>query len=164
MGIELDLLNAIQTIHTPALDNIMCGITRLGNGGVFWLSLGLLLLLKPSKVRAGLILFIAIGLEVLLCNGLLKHLFCRVRPCDVNTAIQLLIARPKDYSFPSGHTACSFAAGFLLFRKLPKKYGIPVLLLAVLISFVIVFPVIYRNTLQGMKAADEQLLEMADVF
>ena len=37
MGIELDLLNAIQTIHTPALDNIMCGITRLGNGGVFWL-------------------------------------------------------------------------------------------------------------------------------
>lgn len=39
MGIELDLLNAIQTIHTPALDNIMCGITRLGNGGVFWLSL-----------------------------------------------------------------------------------------------------------------------------
>ena len=36
--------------------------------------------------------------------------------------------------------------------------------LAVLISFVIVFPVIYRNTLQGMKAADEQLLEMADVF
>ena len=96
MGIELDLLNAIQTIHTPALDNIMCGITRLGNGGVFWLSLGLLLLLKPSKVRAGLILFIAIGLEVLLCNGLLKHLFCRVRPCDVNTAIQLLIARPND--------------------------------------------------------------------
>ena len=30
--------------------------------------------------------------------------------------------------------------------------------LAVLISFVIVFPVIYRNTLQDMKAADEQLL------
>lgn len=36
--------------------------------------------------------------------------------------------------------------------------------LAVLISFVIVFPVIYRNTLQGMKEADAQLLEMADVF
>ena len=36
--------------------------------------------------------------------------------------------------------------------------------LAVLISFVIVFPVIYRNTLQGMKEADVQLLEMADVF
>ena len=46
-----------------------------------------------------------------------------------------LIPKPTDFSFPSGHTACSFAAGFLLFRKLPKKYGIPVLLLAVLISF-----------------------------
>lgn len=36
--------------------------------------------------------------------------------------------------------------------------------LAVLISFVIVFPVIYRNTLQGMRAVDPQLLEMAAVF
>lgn len=36
--------------------------------------------------------------------------------------------------------------------------------LAVLISFVIVFPVIYRNALQGMKAAELQLLEMAEVF
>lgn len=36
--------------------------------------------------------------------------------------------------------------------------------LAVLISFVIVFPVIYRNTLQGMKVADAQLLELAEVF
>lgn len=36
--------------------------------------------------------------------------------------------------------------------------------LAVLISFVLVFPVIYRNALQGMKAADAQLLEMAEVF
>lgn len=135
MGIELDLLNAIQTIHTPALDNIMCGITRLGNGGVFWLSLGLLLLLKPSKVRAGLILFIAIGLEVLLCNGLLKHLFCRVRPCDVNTAIQLLIARPKDYSFPSGHTAVSFAAVAAFYFSGEKLLWKLALIPAALIAF-----------------------------
>lgn len=36
--------------------------------------------------------------------------------------------------------------------------------LSVLISFLIVLPVIYRNTLQGMDAADAQLLEMARVF
>lgn len=36
--------------------------------------------------------------------------------------------------------------------------------LAVLICFLVVFPVIYRNTLQGMRAADVQLLEMAQVF
>lgn len=36
--------------------------------------------------------------------------------------------------------------------------------LSVLISFLVVFPIIYRNTLQGMAAADEQMLEMAKVF
>lgn len=36
--------------------------------------------------------------------------------------------------------------------------------LSVLISFVVVVPVIYRNTLQGMASADEKLLELAQVF
>lgn len=36
--------------------------------------------------------------------------------------------------------------------------------LSVLISFIVVFPVIYRNTLQGMRAASPALLEMAEVF
>lgn len=36
--------------------------------------------------------------------------------------------------------------------------------LAVFISFLIVFPVIYANLLEGLQRTDEQLLEMADVF
>lgn len=36
--------------------------------------------------------------------------------------------------------------------------------LSILISLIVVFPVIYRNTLQGMQAADKKMLEMADVF
>lgn len=36
--------------------------------------------------------------------------------------------------------------------------------LAVLISFLIVFPVIYSNFLQGMKSADKALLEMAELY
>lgn len=36
--------------------------------------------------------------------------------------------------------------------------------LSILISFVVVVPVIYRNTLQGMVSADEKMLELAQVF
>ena len=36
--------------------------------------------------------------------------------------------------------------------------------LSILISMIVVFPVIYRNTVQGMQAADEEMLEMAQVF
>lgn len=36
--------------------------------------------------------------------------------------------------------------------------------LSVLISFVVVVPVIYRNTLQGMNGADRKMLELVQVF
>lgn len=36
--------------------------------------------------------------------------------------------------------------------------------LSVFISFLVVFPIIYVNTLEGIKSADEKLLEMAWVF
>ena len=45
-----------------------------------------------------------------------------------------LIGVQGDFSFPSGHTGSSFAAAVVLFYRMPKKYGIPALVLAVLIS------------------------------
>lgn len=41
----------------------------------------------------------------------------------------------SDFSFPSGHTASSFAAAFLFYREMPKRQGVPALLLAALIGF-----------------------------
>lgn len=77
----------------------------------------------------------ALVLDMILCNGVLKHVFARVRPCEVNTTIQLLVPRPSDYSFPSGHTAASFAAVAALFFAGQKKLWKPALVLAVLIAF-----------------------------
>ena len=76
----------------------------------------------------------ALALDVLLCNVMLKPLVGRMRPFTVNTGMELLINAPKDFSFPSGHTAASFAAAFaLLFVK--NKLWIPSMILASLIAF-----------------------------
>ena len=74
------------------------------------------------------------ALEVVCCNLVLKPLVARVRPCDINTAVQLLIARPDDFSFPSGHTGASFAAVSALCAS-GNRLWIPSLILAVLIAF-----------------------------
>jgi len=81
------------------------------------------------------ILAVALCVEILLCNGILKNLFCRIRPCDINTSIQLLIARPDDFSFPSGHTAASFAAVAALYLAGEKKLWKPALVFAVFMAF-----------------------------
>ena len=52
----------------------------------------------------------------------------------VNTAVQLLVAKPRDYSFPSGHTAASFASVTALYLAGEKKMWKAALVLAVLIA------------------------------
>ena len=73
-------------------------------------------------------------LEVICCNLVLKPLVARIRPCDVNTAVQLLVARPDDFSFPSGHTGASFAAVTALYASRSRLWILS-LILAVLIAF-----------------------------
>lgn len=135
MKLELQLLDLIQTIHTQAGVRIMCVITRLGDAGIIWIVLTVVLILIPKTRKSGILLAGALCVDVLLCNVLLKHLVGRIRPCNVNQAVELLIARPHDFSFPSGHTAASFASVTALYLAGAKKLWIPALVLAVLIAF-----------------------------
>lgn len=135
MGIEISILDWLQTIRTPMLDEIMCGITKLGNAGAVWILLTLVLCLIPKTRKAGCIMAVALICDLVLCNVVLKNLVARTRPFDVNTAVQLLVAKPGDYSFPSGHTAASFVAVSALYLAGEKKLWKIALVLAVLIAF-----------------------------
>lgn len=135
MGMEIQILNWLQKLHTPVLDKIMCFITRLGDAGILWILLAAVLLLIPKTRKSGLVLAGALVVDALLCNVILKPLVGRIRPYDVNTAVQLLVSKPTDYSFPSGHTAASFASVAALFLAGEKKLWKPALVLAVLIAF-----------------------------
>lgn len=108
---EFALLDWIQgNLRNPVMDLLMPAVTTLGNGGLIWIALAGILLLIPRYRKAGAAVLAGLALEVICCNLVLKPLIARVRPCDVNTAVQLLVARPDDFSFPSGHTGASFAA------------------------------------------------------
>ena len=135
MRLELQILDMLQKIHAPVGDQVMCLITHLGDSGMIWILLTLGMLLLPGKRRTGTILAAALCIDLILCNGILKNLVARVRPFDVNTAVQLLVRAPRDFSFPSGHTAASFTAVMALYLTGEKKLLPPALVLAVLIAF-----------------------------
>ena len=132
---ELRFLDFLQTIHTPLLDKILAFITSLGNAGIIWIVLAVVLLILPKTRKTGIIVAAALLMDLVLCNLILKNLVARVRPYDVNTAIAILIKKPLDFSFPSGHTAASFAAMTALFLAKMKNAWIAALVLAVLIAF-----------------------------
>lgn len=134
MTLELNILDWIQTLHTSAGDFFMIFITNLGNKGFIWVVLAIFLLIFPKTRRTGIAVTFALILELILCNGLLKPLVGRTRPFDINTDVALLIHPPADFSFPSGHTASSFAAASALcFAK--SRLRFPALILAALIAF-----------------------------
>ncbi|SHJ39745.1 phosphatase PAP2 family protein [Parasporobacterium paucivorans] len=109
-------------------------LTTIGNAGAVWIIISVILLV-PKKTRpVGIISLIALCGSFIIDNMILKNLIARTRPYDVVSGVQLLIARPNDFSFPSGHTGSSFAAAVVLYRELPKKYGVPALILAALIG------------------------------
>ena len=135
MGIEIQILDWMQNIRTPFGDIIVPLISGLGNAGIIWIALTLVLLIIPKTRRSGLIMALALIADLILCNGILKNLVARTRPYDVNTVVNLLIEKPVDYSFPSGHTAASFAAVTALYLAGEKKLWKPALVLSILIAF-----------------------------
>jgi len=137
---DLPILDWIaEHLWCPALDAVMPLVTHLGDGGILWIALAVILLCLPKYRKTGFAVGVALLMGLLVCNLWLKPLVGRLRPFDYqlqcyNRLIPLLIKAPTDFSFPSGHTIASFeAATVLLIRH--KKWGIPAMLLAVLIAF-----------------------------
>ena len=135
MPFEFEFLDFLQTMHTPLITKIMKAASKLGDAGFIWILLTGVLLVIPKTRKVGILVSVALLLDVLTCNVILKPLIARTRPYDVNKAVELLIRAPRDYSFPSGHTAASFAAAAALWFADKKKLAIPALVLAVLIAF-----------------------------
>ncbi|MGB3642815.1 MAG: phosphatase PAP2 family protein [Rivularia sp. (in: cyanobacteria)] len=109
---ELDaaILQSIYQQHTPLLNQIMTGITFLGNGStLIYLSciVGIFLLISRKFVSAFTLIIVTSGGIGL--NIWLKNIFARVRP-----ALWERIVDATSYSFPSGHAMVSLVVyGFI---------------------------------------------------
>ena len=131
---EFSILYALQEIHNPILDSIMLFITSLGDDGWIWLAIGIVCLIFKKHRKMGLQLLLSMLCTYILGNLILKNIFARPRPCDIDTAVTLLLNRPHGHSFPSGHSINSMVAAVALFLN-KKKNGIPAVIIATLIGF-----------------------------
>ena len=116
------------------LDNVMPFISSLANFGFIWILTGVIFIAIKKYRATGFAVLIALLIGALTGNVILKPLVARVRPCDINSTIKLLIIHPEGCSFPSGHTLASFAAATAILRRV-KGIGIFALMLAVAIAF-----------------------------
>ena len=111
-------------IRQEWMDWFWKAVTHLGDGGVFWILLGIILLFSKKTRPAGVAALLALLVGALITNVCLKNFVARIRPYEVVEGLRLMIERQRDYSFPSGHTSASFAAACALVRTLPKNVGV----------------------------------------
>lgn len=131
---EFDFLYALQSIRNPVLDKIMAGLSDLGNLGLLWIIIAAALVISKKYRKGGLQMFAAIALTFIVGNLILKNAFDRLRPCQIDETIHLIVKIPYDSSFPSGHTMNGITSAVSL-MYIDKRMGIPALILACAIAF-----------------------------
>lgn len=137
-GTEAFELTILEKIHSTLacgfMDWLMKALSIIGNAGFVWIVIALILIAVKKYRRTGFMMAAGLILGLIIGNLVLKNVIARPRPCWLDEGIPLLISKPADYSFPSGHTLASFVSAFVLLGE-SKKIGIPALIVAILIAF-----------------------------
>lgn len=115
MAFEFQILDFLQTLHSPFLNHVMYLFTRLGDNGTLWIITMLILLSMKKTRKVGFVMMVALIIEYTLTDIVLKPLVGRIRPYDIKEPLEMILKRYHDFSFPSGHTGASFAAVTVFF-------------------------------------------------
>ena len=134
--IDFSVLDFIaEHLKCSFLDTVMPLVTYTAEHGLMWILVAAVLLVIPKTRKLGAMLGLSFLLGFLVGNLLLKNVVARPRPYWIREEVELLVPHLKDFSFPSGHTLVSFEAASVLLKKGPKRIGVAVLVLAVLVAF-----------------------------
>lgn len=135
-AIDNRVLDFTARLQCRFMDILMVMATYAGTGAfVWWVVLTLPFVLSDAYRRTGMTMIVALGINYLIGEVLIKKVVRRARPSAILPPDEMKIPKPKDHSFPSGHTASSFCAFAVTLLCCPSAIWIPSLIGAVIISF-----------------------------
>lgn len=112
-----------QYVRMDWLDPLVKFYTNLGNGGLCFIALALLLLVFRQTRKGGATALTAMALGAVVTNLTIKPLITRPRPWVVMEDFVCLVTSSDPHSFPSGHTTAAFAFGVALFLTVKPKWA-----------------------------------------
>lgn len=134
-ALDFNILFWIQNlIRNDVFDVIIPFYTSLGEDGIIWIALGLILLIPKKYRKTGIMVLAALLVMLVVNNIVLKNLIARPRPCWTYPEMVQLVHNPSSYSFPSGHTTSAFAVAFTVFSQ-HKKLGKVIIIMAAIMAF-----------------------------
>lgn len=98
-----------QQLRSRFLDFFLPRITHIGGATFTILSLVLIMIVTDSDARSWAFqALLSLTLSHIIVH-LIKKIYCRQRPYDSLSGVNLSSNPLKDYSFPSGHTTAAFS-------------------------------------------------------
>jgi len=132
--VDTAILIWIQTfLSHPILIQLFYVITRLGDGGIVWLGFAAYFGFIKKKSKKAIMIVLALLVSSFFVDLVMKNIFMRPRPFESYSIFIPRMVRPSSYSFPSGHSATSFACAKMI-DYLNHKLGKFAYLLAGLIA------------------------------
>lgn len=134
--LDYKVTDSITKIQCRFLDVLMVHSTYAGTGAlIWWIALAIPFVCFSAYREVGVILIVALGFNYLFGEIIIKKTVGRGRPSNLIDENEMKISKPKDNSFPSGHTASSFCAFTVTLLNCPAYFWAPALAAACLISF-----------------------------
>lgn len=131
---DASVITAIyENVHSAFLTMFFRIVTLLGEGGIFWIAVAVILLFFKKTRRSGICIGASLLIGVIVGNGIIKNVIARPRPYDAIAGIESVVSHLSDYSFPSGHSLCCFEAATALAMN-RTKWAIPAYVGAVLVA------------------------------
>ena len=124
-------------IRNSFLNVVVPFYTTLGDDGIIWIALGLIMLIPKKTRKCGIMVLAALLVMLITNNIILKNLIARARPYatypELIEDLIGIIHVPSSYSFPSGHTVSAMSVAFTVLTQ-HKKLGSIVLVFAILMG------------------------------
>ena len=136
--------------HTPFLDTIFRFLSFQGSAIIIWIIIFCIFFIYEERKEKKFIVYFAtiIIISAVLTNYVFKTAFHRQRPLPPLKTITLTC--PKDFSFPSGHSAIAFASAYTLSRFDKKRRYVYYLIASLIaISRIYLYCHYFLDTLGG---------------
>ncbi len=133
--VDFQILDWIQqNLRCPFMDFLMPKISMIGEFGIVWLVIGIIMLCFRKTRRCAILMLISTLAVYCFGELFLKNQICRVRPCNIRPYLDIPVERPSSYSFPSGHTSSAFSCAVMILMN-HRVGGVFALMLAIVIAF-----------------------------
>ncbi|MCD8200212.1 MAG: phosphatase PAP2 family protein [Coriobacteriaceae bacterium] len=139
------ILLALQAIRIDGLNQIMVLISALGNQGLIWIVIAIILAIFPAKRACGILNLISLALVIIIVGVILDPIIARPHPSDLLNGVDGLSAltgvSASGYSFPSLCTAAAVASSTVMAFLLSRRTAT----IAFIFSFLIALARLYEG-------------------